>query len=171
MPHPVTVEFNLLNIHCFDEGDGPGSAEPYVWSAFFKIDGETCHVGSDLKLHGTATVHGTPGNHGDLATNGNNEVSAGQIVIVPDALGHFRTMMLPIPLQGSKDINFGGVVGCVAILAEEDSTPDNAVAAGHAALNEALQKALNNLIPTLGSMKPAPTDQDIENVQHEIDSA
>ena len=35
----LDVSLVLDHIQCIDEGDGPGLAEPYLWTLFFKIDG------------------------------------------------------------------------------------------------------------------------------------
>jgi hypothetical protein len=43
----TAVNIMLRNIHCSDEGDGPGSAEPYLWTVFFKVDGDTASAVSD----------------------------------------------------------------------------------------------------------------------------
>ena len=53
---PTPIKLKLTNIHCSDEGDSIGSAEPYLWTVFFKIDGDTVHVNNALTLQGTATV-------------------------------------------------------------------------------------------------------------------
>ena len=50
---PLNVSVKLNDAHRFDEGDGPGSAEPYLWTVFFKTDGDTVKVNSALKLEGT----------------------------------------------------------------------------------------------------------------------
>src|SRR5437762_12880641 len=92
----ANVTIKLSNIHCFDEGDGPGNAEPYLWNVFFKIDGDTTFVTNALALKGTATVIGTPGNHGNL---NNTDVDAGDNVAIPASIGEFHTLMRPIPLQ------------------------------------------------------------------------
>jgi hypothetical protein len=42
----LRVWMKLDNIRCYDEGDGWGDAEPYLWTVFFKIDGARP---SDLK--------------------------------------------------------------------------------------------------------------------------
>jgi hypothetical protein len=38
----------------------------YLWTVFFKLDGDTVTLGDDLQLQGTCTVMGTPGSHGNL---------------------------------------------------------------------------------------------------------
>lgn len=164
---PLNVKLDLTNLHCTDEADGSGSAEPYLWTVFFKIDGDTVRVGSDLKLHGKATVVATSGNHGDLP---NDDVDAGEDVPIPKAIGHFQTTLKPIPVEGSS-LTVGGAVGAIVVLMEEDSTPDDAIAKGHAALNKALADELNKLIPTFGLTKQSPTEDDLKNMENRIGAA
>jgi hypothetical protein len=139
------VNITLRNIHCSDEGDGPGSAEPYLWTVFFKVDGDTVSAESGA-LQGTATVIATPGNHGDLGDPG-SDVDPGENVPIPASLGQFTGLVRPIPASGGAVLP--GVIGYVAVLMEQDRTPDHAIATGHVTLNEAVQSELNALIPTL----------------------
>jgi hypothetical protein len=163
----LDVNLRLSNLHCYDEGDGIGSAEPYLWTVFFKIDGDTTSVDSSFTLQGTATVVGTPGNHGDLP---NHDVDAGENVPIPEAIGVFSTQLKPIPLQhpvgGVTDI--GGVMGVVVVLMEEDNTSGSAVAKGHKALDKAVEDSLNALIPTLTFTHQEPTDAEIEAMKKKI---
>jgi len=154
---PVTVRIKLDNIACYHSGE-PGSAEPYMWTVFFKIDGDTVSVDDTLTLQGTATVFGSLGDHGDLGPGGVND---GDTVSIPAGLGDWSTTLTPIPVP-SLSISVAGVVGCVVVMLEQDDTSDEAVAAGHAALNEALQSALNDLITHLNINHPSPTDADIQ---------
>jgi hypothetical protein len=163
----LDVKLKLNNLHCFEEGDGVGSAEPYLWTVFFKIDGDTARVNSALKLEGTATVVGTPGNHEDLP---NHDVDPGENVAIPTSLGEFNTRLKPIPLQqpvgGFKEV--GGVMGVITVLMEEDNTPNSAIAAGHNALNKAVKDGLDALIPTLNFSHQEPTDAEIEALKAKI---
>jgi hypothetical protein len=139
----TAVNITLNNIHCSDEGDFIGSAEPYLWTVFFKVDGDTVSFETGT-LQGTATVVSTPGNHGDLNTN---SVDAGDDVPIPASLGQFSGFIKPIPAQNGTLLP--GAFGYIAVLLEKDSTPDHAIATGHNALNQAVQTELNALIPTL----------------------
>jgi hypothetical protein len=169
---PLQLSYDFTTLVCADEADGPGDAEPYMWTAFFKIDGATCHVDlSTLKLTGKATVVVPSGNEGDL---GVSEVGAGQTVKIPSAIGHFATTMLPIPLGTSAkptDPHFGGVFGAIGVLLEEDSTKASAIAKGHAAFKTSLQAALDSLIPTFGMGSSTPSDADVKKVQDQVMTA
>jgi hypothetical protein len=163
----LNVNLKLNNLHCYDEGDGPGSAEPYLWTVFFKIDGSNCVVNANLALQGTATVVSTPGNQGDLP---NHDVDPGENVPIPVALGEFSTQLKPIPLLvpvgDFKEV--GGVTGVIVVLMEQDSTPSSAIAKGHTALNNAVRDSLNALIPTLTFAHREPTKEEIDAMKKKI---
>jgi hypothetical protein len=161
---PLQVQLVLDRIRCHDEGDGIGSAEPYLWTVFFKLDGDTVVLGDDLFLHGTATVITTPGSHGNL---GDTDVDEGEDVWIPAAIGELVTALRPIPVpawvtstSGVEDV--GGVVGVVTVLMEEDNVSHAGADAGHAALDAFVRQALDGLIPTLGITHPYVTDEDID---------
>jgi hypothetical protein len=163
----VNAQIRLTTVHCIDEGDGPGSAEPYLWTVLFKIDGTTASVTGDLRLTGQSTVVATVGNQGNLP---NHDVDDGDIVLAPMTLGQFRTRLRPIPLQapigGVSEV--GAVLGMVAVLMEEDNTPASAIATGHRALNRAVRQALDELIPTLGLLHQEPTSDDVKKITRQV---
>lgn len=165
---PLRVHIRFDNIHVtayYNAGAVPTVPPTYLWTVFFKIDGDTAFLDELYTLQGTATVVGTPGNHGDL---GDTE-KLGDIS-VPGTLGEFRTVLRPIPLKKPLPgmSNVAGAIGCVAIFMGQDGTPDDATAAGHDALNKAIQNELNNLIPTLGINKQEPTKDDITGIQQRV---
>ena len=90
MELPVSVK--LSSIYCHDEADGPGNAEPYLWTIFFKIDGQNI-VQNGIRLQGEATFAFGPGSHENLNTHA---VVDGESVKIPAALGEFSTTLRPI---------------------------------------------------------------------------
>ena len=90
----LLTRIELDRIHCHDEGDGPGSAEPYLWTVFFKVDGETVAVNSALSLTGEGTIQVTPGSHGNLP---NSDVDEGEDIAVPSSTGEWQSVLQPIP--------------------------------------------------------------------------
>ena len=164
----LTVNFNLNKIKCYDKADEDGGTEPYLWTVFFKIDGDTVIVNDQFNLEGTASVFGTHGNHDNL---GDTDVKENDTVPIPDSIGKFETTLKPIPVKPIPGLTVGGVIGVIAILMEEDSTPEDAVAEGHSQLDATLQKVLNNLIPTLGWDKQDITKEEENEIEDKITSA
>jgi hypothetical protein len=143
MPLPTTVK--LSSIHCRDEADGIGNAEPYLWTIFFKIDGETIkHTPGQFVLNGNAVFKFGPGSHENLGTHA---VDPGDTVQIPPAIGEFHTQLQPIILtNGTKTIPVPGIVGAIAVLMEEDNVSDSGAEKGHQALNNFVQTEINNFI-------------------------
>jgi hypothetical protein len=170
----LSIEFKLDRIHCHDEGDGPGKAEPYLWTVFFKVDGDTVVINSDGAdapfLQGVPTVTGTPGNHGNLGTT---DVDEDDDVTVPAIIGEYRTVMTPItlttPFLGVSEV--GGMIGCIAVLMEEDNTSDSAVARGHEALDRSVRDKLAEVLGTLSISKSEPSEEDIAALTDQIGNA
>jgi hypothetical protein len=170
----LNVEFKLDRIHCYDEGDGPGNAEPYLWTVFFKVDGDTVVVNSDdignIFLQGPPTVVTTPGNHGNLGTS---DVDEDDDVAIPAIIGEYRTIMKPIPLTtpvfGKAEV--GGMIGCIVVLMEEDNTSDSDAQRGHERLDSAVRDQLGQILGTLSISKPEPTEEDIDAMTNRIGDA
>jgi hypothetical protein len=170
----LNIEFKLERIRCHDEGDGPGNAEPYLWTVFFKVDGDSLVVNSDGPaapfLQGVPTVVSTPGNHGNLGTG---SVDEGDNVSVPAIIGEYRTILKPIPLTtpiGSID-EVGGMIGCIAVLMEEDDTPAAAIARGHEALDRNVRDELTAVLGTLSVSNQEPSEEDITAMTDRIGDA
>jgi len=87
---PLLARMSLDEIRCNEEGDGFGSAEPYLWTVFFKIDGDTVIVGDDTFLQGECTIMASDGSHGNL---GDRDVDAGDTLVVPRSIGECRTTL------------------------------------------------------------------------------
>jgi hypothetical protein len=157
---PTTIK--LSSIHCRDEADGIGNAEPYLWTIFFKIDGETIkHTPNQLVLTGDAVFRFGPGSHENLGTHA---VDPGDTVQIPAAIGEFHTQLQPIILtKGTTTIPVPGVLGAVAVLMEEDNVSDSGAEQGHQALNNFVKKEINDFIHGINLLQfidvPNPQDK------------
>jgi hypothetical protein len=173
----VHVRIHLDKIVCYDEGDGAGNAEPYLWTVFYKIDGDGVRLGANGQLQGRAIVYRTVGSHGNLH---NTNVDAGDTVSIPLGIGAWSTDLKPIPVdpamlnivrQNTGWDDLPGRIGVICILMEEDQVTDNAAEAGHRALDFGLEKALNDRIPRLGILKQFLTLQDEQEIQNELSAS
>lgn len=138
----------------------------YLWTVFFKIDGDTVFVDENLKVQGKATVVGTSGDEGDLPGSGNLDSTS-----IPAANGDFSTLLTPIPNRLLPSAPIPGALGCVAVLLFQNNTPSDAVAQGHQAFNSSLQQALDGLISSLSIGHSTVTDADVQAIQQQVKSA
>lgn len=163
----LKVNLELDRLQCHDEGDGWGSAEPYLWTVFFKIDGSTATVTDSLTLSGNALTQTHGGSQGNLP---NDDVDAGESITIPASMGHFETELKPIKggILDAFDADLGGVVGVVAVLMEEDNVPNSAAEAGHVALNNAVQTALDQIVATRSFENQDVTDAEIAQFENDI---
>ena len=170
----LKIDLKLDRIHCYDEGDGPGNAEPYLWTVFWKVDGETIVINTDGPappfVQGFPIVVGTPGNHGNLGTS---DVDEGDDVAIPAIIGEYHTIMTPIRLTRpfGSITELGGMLGCVVVLMEEDFTGDSAIQRGHDALDSNVRDRLAALVGSLSISKPEPTDDDVSALSDQIGAA
>jgi hypothetical protein len=162
----LRTSIRLGGVRCFDEGDGWGDAEPYLWTLFFRIDGQSVTY-SDGALHGSGFTQDTPGSHMNLNTR---SVVAGDVVAIPEAIGLFETLVYPIPL-GFLDANIGGAVGVVCVLMEEDNVSDDGAEAGHRAFNDAVRGALAKIISTRSVTEQEVTDEALTSFTEAVKAA
>jgi hypothetical protein len=166
----LRINLELDRIHVHDEGDGLGSAEPYLWSVFFKVDGSTISVSDALELEGPVVLHTTPGSHGNLGTDDADE---GETITIPAAIGEWETDMRAIPdppSLASLNLEFGGVVGVVVVMMEEDNVSDDGAAAGKAALNSAVRTALQQIVDTRSISNQDVSEEEINQFTSSIGS-
>lgn len=167
----LNIRFDLDRLHCFDEGDGWGSAEPYLWTVFFKVDGETVSVSPALNLSGQAVIHTTPGSHGNL---GDTDVDEGDDVTIPTAIGEWQTDLRPIPVPppfNAIQPDVGGVIGVVCVLMEEDNVSDAGAEAGHHALDDGVRAAVNQIVATRSVSNQDVTDAELAGFEGAITNA
>lgn len=169
----LNVVLKLERIKCHDEGDGSGSAEPYLWTVFFKADGETLVVNTQsLSVEGAPVVVGTPGNRGNLGT-GAGDVDEGDEIIIPALIGEYRTVMKPIPLTAPLGTvtEAGGVVGCIVVLMEEDRSSTTSIVRAHEALDREVRGKLGEAIASLTIVNPELSDEAVDTMAEQIDAA
>ncbi|HSD45312.1 MAG TPA: hypothetical protein VLB87_01770, partial [Pyrinomonadaceae bacterium] len=160
------ANIRLDRLHCYDEADGWGAAEPYLWAVFFKIDGTTAFVDETFTLQGTGHTFSSLGNHKNLD---DESVHPGDDVVIPQQFG-FGADFIPIPLRTPVlgVTEFPWVIGCVAVLMEEDGTAGSAVEAGRAQLRIEVQDAIDRLIPTLNINHQSPTPEEFKAIADRI---
>ena len=153
----------LQNVHCFDEGDGIGNAEPYLWPVFFKIDGDSFAVES-VGLIGFPVIESRNGHHGNL---GDTDVDAGDDVPVPPELGEYQTTLKPIPVNDPtfKQLigdDLPGIAGVAAVMMEQDGWPDSLADTGYAALTNAITLAVAQVAAGFQHATHQPTKDEID---------
>jgi hypothetical protein len=160
----LNLTIALENIHCYDEADGWGSAEPYMWPVFFKIDGDGYAVDTGVGLIGFPVIESRNGDHGNL---GDTDVDAGDDVAVPESLGTWKTTLKPIPvndpvIQTLIGDDLPGICGVAAVLMEQDEWPNSLAETGYHALVNAIQLSVAQVAAGFQHATHAPTKEEID---------
>jgi catechol 2,3-dioxygenase-like lactoylglutathione lyase family enzyme len=178
--NPMAIERMKLRVafrdlHCTEEADGSGSAEPYLWAFHFKIDGSTATMdlnsNNQLVLRGGFTSMSSPGS---LKNLGNNDVDAGEIVPVPPAIrSHGAPLLLdPIPLSPAARARHpnleavGGLAGYVVALMENDEVSNADAEVAHGEFNDSMRVSVKDAIDefVVPSVIEQPTADDIKTL-------
>jgi hypothetical protein len=159
----LNLEIKLENIHCYDEADGWGLAEPYLWPVFFKIDGDSFAVQTGSGLIGFPVIESRNGHHENLGTDA---VDAGDDVTIPESLGVWNSSLKPIPINDPliKSVigdDLAGIAGVVVVLMEEDGWPDSLADTGYNALVNAVQLAVAKVAASFQKATEKPTKEEI----------
>ena len=141
---PLSVTLKLSEIVCHDEADGIGNAEPYLWTIFFKIDGETIKQ-NGVSLTGDAVFYFGTGSHENLNTHA---VDSGETVTIPASVGEWHTTLTPIEIKDFSNNSqlIPAITGVAVILMEEDLVSDDGAKAGHTSLNNFVRDSINNFL-------------------------
>lgn len=164
----LNVVLKLNDIICHDEGDGWGSAEPYLWTIFFKIDGFSVSQ-NGITLAGGAEFSFGYGSHHNLP---NHDVDPGEVVQIPSNVGEWNTLLKPIVIddfQGNV-IEVPGMVGVVVVLMEEDNVTDDGAEAGHQGLNNHVRDSINNFIASINLLEFINAADPAEDLEQRIDN-
>jgi hypothetical protein len=167
----------LDRILCIDEADGAGNAEPYLWTLFFKIDGDTFCLNA-LNLKGTITVDRRYGGHGNLPYDPEDGVDAGNDLPIPPSLGRWDTTLTPIPVvppikyrRGGVFKDIAGTIGVLCVLMEEDELSNSAAIAGYNALCSSFEAKMNEELNKLGLAEQELSEEAIARIESAVAAA
>ena len=169
----MKVRVAFSNLSCNEEADGAGSAEPYLWTLYFTIDGASVtldlNANNQLVLRGTSRNIASPGSLGNL---GNTDVDAFEDVVLPPAIrSHGDPLVLnPIPLSAAAralhpDLEaVGGLVGYITALMENDQVSDSEAEVAHREFNRSMRDSIKDAIDefVVPSVIQQPTADDIK---------
>jgi hypothetical protein len=130
--------------------------QPYLWTAFFQIDGSTIRLSQQFELVGQASLQFGAGSHGNL---GQQVFAAGDAISIPPEIGQWQVDLHPLEVP-FFNYSIPGIIGIVAVLMQERSVSDNGAEAGHEALNQYLTESIGRAIQEF-DVKHI----DVENIQ------
>lgn len=141
----VNVATDLSALFCLDANEGDD--EPYLWTFFLKVDGDTVRqVG--MGFIPSITVHSGGGSHGNLGATG---VNANRRIAIPDQIGDHATTLRPIEvtIPGQDTLRIPGQYVVVAVLLEEDNSDDEGIENGHQSVRQLIELEANDFIGNL----------------------
>lgn len=126
------VTIRLTELRCLEQSEGSGGSEPYLWTTFFALGAQ------QLPFQTGPMAVVTP-SYDAFRTEFPNGMTAGQAAPVPSFIASANfDMDLDITIPRPT-------VGCIAVLMEEDSTPQSSIVAGRIAYSKEIEAQLNAL--------------------------
>lgn len=162
----VDLRLTQLRVVAREERRGGGD-EPFLWSAFVKLDGDTVDLSTitsetfgDLFTaldNSSSVVVSTSGSHHNITSR--NNVAAGEQLPIPDRVGRFQTQLrtirgldpnVPLQLPGknqptAKELT---TLGLVVVAWEQDGLKDASIEAGRTALVDTLREEIDQALAT-----------------------
>lgn len=132
------------------EGRGPFSSveSPYLWTTFFKMDGESIQINNRGKLLGYPIVAATRGGCGNL---GVARIESSQRVPIPPSIGRWSDTLLAIPGIAGRErlraIDTIAIVGVATVLMRENGLSAHRTEVAHRILNHTVRAAIVGLFP------------------------
>jgi len=131
--------------------------EPFLWVVVIKVDGDKLDIFDLSQVH--ATLLRSPGSHSNITSEGN--IDAGRRLPIPSRVGKYSTVLKTIrglePLiAGEASARNSTTIAVLAIALEEDSTSNDAIEAGHQALNAELQTGIDKALALAIATKMPP---------------
>lgn len=143
----LDVVFELYRIECLNDGE-VGEGEPYLWTAFFKLD-KTVVTQDGFKLVGTPLFKFGTGSHGNIGEEG---MTWPDVRAIKPSVGRWVTTLTDLGLvnpAGGAPIDAPGVIAAIAVLMEENGVSDHAAGAAHAALNKFIKQKVTEFVAGL----------------------
>lgn len=136
------VEILVRSLFCF-QGEDNEESEPYLWTIMAALDGTTVKQNGD-KLVGSPRYFFGPGSHGNIGGG----IVSGVTRNIPPEIGKWELDMEPIEitLGTGATVEIPGSVTLVARLFEENLTPNDAMEAGHQAVNQMVQSNMQDFV-------------------------
>jgi len=146
------ITLRLTELRCITQSEGSGGSEPYLWVTYFAF-------GAQQLPFQTGPVGTITPAYDAFRTEFPDNMKAGQVANIPAFLA---TASFDIDLEVEHKL-----VGCIAVLMEEDDTPDSSIILGRIAFSKEIDKQLNDLVTKrifVGDFGPI-TDAEIKSIK------
>jgi len=153
------VKIKLKTLTCHNKTENWGKTVPYLWTIFFRIDGDCVIIAHDFKLVGKGVFHHGQGSHGNLNIA---EIQKGQTISIPTNVGEWTTYLTPFVVP-YFDQKVPSITGAISVLMEQNNVSGKGAEAGHKALNQQVELAVNQSLAEFD-----PRDVDINDIMGSI---
>lgn len=151
------IVLTLTQLRCLAQSESGSGSEPYLWTTFFAFGGERL----PFQTGNLSMI--TPA-YDAFRTEFPNGMKAGGVATVPSfvASAHFKMDLDTAPQPK--------MIGCIAVLMEEDSTPQSSIVNGRIAYSKEIEAQLDALFDKrlqAGDFGPI-TDAEINTIRSNV---